>query len=139
MRELKLDDFDAEIARSAGAGAAPGAEPEALVVLLIPRGSPFEMYAAAMAPAIAGSHGKVEAVRIDTTAEPEAPRRFGLSGSPGIVLFVGGKQVAAFAVPMLGAMMQKAAPMIQGVSGMIAQALKGMLPPPQPPGGGKKP
>src|SRR5205809_730947 len=107
MRELKLADFDAEVARSAGASAGKGADPEALVVLLIPRGSPFEMYAAAMGPAIASSHGKLDAVRIDTTTEPDAPRRFGLSGAPGIVLFVGGKQVAAFAVPMLGAMMQK--------------------------------
>jgi hypothetical protein len=134
FRDITLADLDAELARWDDAiepgrpvdESGPQRDPEAIVVLLIPKGSPFEMYAAAIVPAVAGSHGLVRAVRIDTRAEPEAPGRFGLSGGPGIVLFVNGKQMAAFAVPFADAMPPFAMTMMKG----IGEMLKGFLPPP---------
>jgi hypothetical protein len=131
LRQLTLADLEAEIARAAGDGDEPaGAAPEAIIVLLIPRGSPFELYAGAIAPGIAAAHGRAQAVKIDTTAEPDAPRRFGLSGAPGLVLFLGGKQVAAFAVPFAGALGPLAGPWIQ----KALEGIRGLLPPP-----GKRP
>ena len=128
MREVRVADIEAEIARSVDAadGGRP-VEQEALIVLLIPRGSPFEMYAGAIAPGIVASQGRAGVVRIDTTAEPAAPARFGLSGSPGVVIFVNGKQVAAFAVPFAGALGPMIGPALQR---MIEGVTKTLPPPP---------
>jgi len=139
VRDLTLAELDIELSRSPEAPA-PGHDVEALVVLLVPPGSPFEVYAAAMAPGIAASHGRLVMARIDTDKEPHAPARFGLSGAPGLVLFVGGKQVAAFAVPTggLGGM----GGFDKGPWGRIASGILtsiGRMPAPPPPRGSVAP
>src|SRR5947209_4233132 len=108
---------------------AEGAEPrrEALVVLLLERGSFFETYVRAIEEGMAEAGGRAEAVRIDTKAEPHAPERFGLTGAPGLVLFVNGKQVMAFAMPMIAAI----GPVVGEIVRRLGSAVKGLLEPPE--------
>lgn len=128
MRDVTLADIDLLLAQAAPLdGSAP--EPEALVVLLYPKGSPFELYTAGMREAVEKSQGRVAFVHIDTGAEPHAPARFRLSGAPGLVLFVNGKQMAAFAVPFVGAFGAMFEPMVRQILENVGRFL--------PPGTGR--
>jgi hypothetical protein len=132
MRTVTLRDAEVELSRAASAAEA-AREPEAVVILLYPDGSPFELYARAMVPAVASSYGRLSVLRIDTGREPSAPSRFGLSGAPGLVLFVGGKQLAAFASPMGGGLPDALGPAVQGILSSLG-GLPGPLARPRPRG-----
>lgn len=108
----------------------------AFLVLLLPR-EHVDAFAQTLAPGVSASQGAFHAAIVDATAEPDAAGRFGLTGAPAVVLFIGGRQVVAFAIPpdpaavapLLGL---AAGPLAAGLPGVLAAGFKNL----QLPGGG---
>ena len=134
IEEIQVEEMEVEALLPASAPETPG-WPDTLIVLLLPKGSLFEPYATAIVEGMIEGDGRIRAVRIDTSREPRAPERFGLTGATGMALFLDGKQVAAFAVPM-GGSLEEQNPLGALLDG-VQRVMKGLLPPPpaQPRGG----